>query len=98
MCDTSANNPSGATTMQTHHSLGKADDDGVLHLDIPVGTPNAEFEAVVVLQPKARDRESQPRTPEELGWPPGFIERTAGSIQDPTFRRHAQGEFEKRLE
>ena len=36
--------------------------------------------------------------PEAPGWPPGFIEQTAGSIQDETFRRHDQGEFEKRLE
>lgn len=29
------------------------------------------------------------------GWPPGFS-RTAGSIDDPTFVRHPQGEYEQR--
>ena len=82
--------------MQTHHTLGRAGDDGVLHLDVPVGAPNAEFEVVVVLQPKTTA--TKPQAPGDLGWPPGFFEQTAGSIQDPTFRRHDQGEFEKRLE
>jgi hypothetical protein len=61
-----------------------------------VGAPNEEFEVVVVLQPKAVA--TKPQTPEDLGWPPGFFQETAGSIQDPTFRRHEQGELEKRLE
>jgi hypothetical protein len=38
--------------METHRTLGKAGDDGVLHLDIPVGAPNSEFEVIIVLQPK----------------------------------------------
>jgi hypothetical protein len=82
--------------MQTLQIRSQAGDDGVLHLKIPVGTPHAEYQVVVVLQP-ASDV-SPPRTPEELGWPPGFFENVIGSIQDPTFRRHEQGEFEKRLE
>ena len=31
-------------------------------------------------------------------WPPGWLEATAGSITDPTFVRHPQGEYEKRDE
>jgi hypothetical protein len=30
------------------------------------------------------------------GWPPGFFAQTAGSIDDPTFIRHPQGEPEER--
>ena len=82
--------------MQTLRTLAKADADGVLHLDIRAGAPDAEYEVVVVLQPKSA--EPRPKTPEELGWPPRFFEETAGAIQDPTFRRHEQGEFEKRLD
>jgi hypothetical protein len=82
--------------MRTHHTLGKAGRDGVLHLEIPVGAPEAEFEVVVVLQPSLRA--SPPATPEHPGWPPRFFEETAGSIQDPTFQRHDQGEFERRPE
>jgi hypothetical protein len=84
-----------AGTMQTIQIRSQAGEDGVLHLNIPVGTPNAEYQVVVVLQPTT---EPGPKTPEELGWPPNFFEETAGAIQDPTFRRHDQGEFEKRLD
>lgn len=31
------------------------------------------------------------------GWPAGFFAQTAGSIDDPTFIRHPQGEPEERL-
>src|SRR5262249_7561608 len=96
MYDSRRSHSSGAAPMQTHHTSGKAGDDGILHVDIPVGVPNSEFEVVVVLQPKAVV--TKPHTSEDLGWPPGFFEQTAGSIQDPTFRRHDQGEFEKRLD
>jgi hypothetical protein len=80
--------------MQTVRTLGKASRDGVLHLEIPVGAPDAEFEVVVVLQPSRPASASA--TPGDLGWPPRFFEETAGSIQDPTFRRHDQGESERR--
>ncbi len=33
--------------------------------------------------PTAND--TNPPTPEELGWPPGFLKSTYGSIQDETF-------------
>ena len=76
--------------MQTLCTVVKADEAGVLHLNLPIGAPNSEFEVVVVLQPKAI--ETQPRSPEGRGWPAGFFEETAGSIQAPTFRRHDHGE------
>jgi len=82
--------------VQTLRVQSESSSDGVLHLDIPVDAPNAFYDVVVVLQPMAR--EAEPRTPGELGWPPGFVAETAGSIQDPTFRRHEQGAGEKRLE
>jgi hypothetical protein len=54
--------------------------DGVLNLKVPVGVTNAEVEVVVVFQ--LVERAQTPQTSEELGWPPGFFERTAGSIPD----------------
>jgi hypothetical protein len=54
--------------------------DGVLNLRVPIGVTNAEVEVVVVFQ--LVERAQTPKTPEELGWPPGFFERTAGSIPD----------------
>ena len=38
--------------MQTVRVSEKTGSDGILHLRIPVGQPEAEFEAVVVLQPR----------------------------------------------
>jgi hypothetical protein len=82
--------------MKTLHVQTQSGPDRVLHLDIPVEASNALYDVVVVIQPKANDAE--PANLDERGWPAGFFEATAGSIQDPTFRRHEQGEFEKRLE
>ena len=48
----------------------------------------SDFDVLVVLQPSSGVA---------TGWPPGFIEQTAGSIQDETFFRHEQGTYEKRL-
>ena len=54
--------------------------DGVLNLKVPIGVTDAEVEVVVVFQ--LVERPQTPKTSEELGWPPGFFERTAGSIPD----------------
>lgn len=73
--------------------------DGVLHLTVPVGAAGP-FEVAVVATPTPTANGVAPKpgakTPEELGWPPGFLESTFGSIQDEAFRRYPQGEFEKR--
>ena len=71
--------------------------DGVLHLSVPAGQPG-EFEVTVVFVPKPPANGDAPaaKTPEELGWPPGYFENTFGSIDDEAFKRYPQGEFEKR--
>lgn len=38
----------------------------------------------------------QAKTPEELGWPSGFFEQTAGCLQDNPLVRYPQGEYEQR--
>lgn len=38
----------------------------------------------------------QVKTAEELGWPPGFFEQTAGCLQDDPLVRYPQGEYELR--
>jgi hypothetical protein len=83
-----------AATMQTLQFRSQAGEDGILHLDIPSGIPHAEFEVVVVLQP--RIREPQSRSTEDRGWPPGFFEETAGAWQGDFVRD--QGQFEERDE
>jgi hypothetical protein len=86
----------GAIAMQTIRVLEKTGKDGTLHLDIPLGKPETEFEVVVVVQPK--ETSAGTGTPEERGWPPGYFENTFGSITDETFIRAAQGDLPKPVE
>lgn len=67
--------------------------DGILHLDIPVGVHDAELEVTVTVQPIAPP---EAKTPEELGYPPDFFERTAGSFQDEPLVRYPQGKLQER--
>lgn len=39
---------------------------------------------------------SKSKPPEELGWPTGFFEETAGCLADDPIQRYPQGEFEER--
>ena len=74
---------------------GMAGADKVLHLDVPVDAPNTEYEVLVVVEPR---RSGQQSGPTHLAWPLDFIERTAGSIDDDTFLRQPQGQYEERLD
>lgn len=53
-------------------------EDGILQLQIPLGLKDSEVEVTVTY------REIAPvaKTSEELGWEPGFIEKTYGSCAD----------------
>ena len=76
--------------MATIRVTATAGPDGVVRLAIPVGEAGGEFEVVVT--PMAPPL----KTPEGRGWRPGFFETVIGSIDDDTFIRHPQGEYEKR--
>ena len=80
--------------MHTLRVMERTGKDGVLHVSVLLGIPDAEYDIVLVVQPK----ETKPAatTPEELGWPPGYFESTFGSIADETFVRHPQEEMPKR--
>jgi hypothetical protein len=69
--------------------------DGVLQVRIPLGVPEAEFDVVLVVQPKGAEPSSA--MPEERGWPSGYFD-LAGSIDDETFMRPPQGELPKPVE
>ena len=73
-----------------------ADEDGVIRVALPGWAAGEEVE--VTVRAKRVEPPARARTPEELGWPPGYFERTAGSITDPTFERGDQGEYETRDE
>lgn len=74
--------------MRVIQLAAKADPDGVLRLMIPIGTASGEFEVAIVVTPKPPANgigTDKAKTPEELGWPPGYLESTYGSITDETF-------------
>lgn len=64
---------------------GRVDSDGLLKLEVPFEVTHTEVEVIVVIQPKAKRR-----------WPPGYFERTAGSLADSPIERPDQGEYETR--
>ena len=70
--------------------------DGMLHLQVPVGITDTDLEVIVVFQRISPANEA--KTPEDLGWSPGFFEITCGCFQDEPLVRGEQGEFEKREE
>jgi hypothetical protein len=67
----------------------KVGPDGVLHLTLPLATGDANREVQITVEPV------RPPTMSQEEWRQ-FILRTVGSIPDPTFRRHEQGEYEER--
>ena len=82
--------------MQTLRVTERTGKDGVLHVRIPLATPEADFDVVLVVQPKGT--EPAPPAAEGLGWPPGYFDKTFGSITDQTFQRPPQGELPKPVE
>ncbi|BAY29296.1 hypothetical protein NIES2107_11370 [Nostoc carneum NIES-2107] len=68
--------------------------DGILHLEIPVGITDKEMEVMVIYQ--QIEPSAHAKTPQELGWPPGFFERTAGLLADDPIQRYPQGEYDTR--
>lgn len=71
-------------------------EDGILHLDVPVGVHDAELEVTVTL--KAVTPKMEAKTPVEDGWSPGFFERTFGAWQGEPLVREPQGEYPLRDE
>ena len=66
--------------------------DGVLRVTVPVGMAEADREVQVTVEPLAPKKSMSQA--EYAAW----VESMAGSITDPTFRRHEQGEYEQREE
>lgn len=78
--------------MQTLRVTERTGKDGVLHVRIPLGAPEADFDVVLVVQPKGTEPSST--TPDQRGWAPEYFD-LAGSIDDETFVRPPQGELPK---
>lgn len=73
--------------------------DGTLRVEVPTPLRGTDVEVMLVVQPVPAHEalpSSTALTPEELGWPPGFFERTFGSLRDDPLERLPQGEHEER--
>ena len=70
--------------------------DGTLRLNVPVGLANQDVEVLVVIQPR-RPAPAGTR-PEDLGWPPGFLDKTFGCLKDDPIERGEQPEYDVREE
>ena len=75
--------------MRVIRVLAKTDPDGRIRLTFPGGDPGELFDLAVIVVPH-QEPSARP-TPEELGWPPGFLEKTFGSITDETFEAPPRG-------
>lgn len=71
--------------MQTIKLDTRVGRDGILKLELPLDVSDTDLEVVVIVQQKAK-----------RGWPPGYFERTAGSLADDPIERPPQGEYEER--
>ena len=74
--------------MVLHSRVGA---DGMLHITVAISKAAADQEVQVTIDPVG----PSPMTQEE--WR-NFVLTTAGSITDPSFVRHEQGEYERREE
>jgi hypothetical protein len=83
--------------MKTIHTRSRSGPDGMLDLKIPVGVAGSEVEVVVIVQPLAGGGSNKPpRTAADRAAWERRVEELAGSIDDPAFTRHDQGDFEQR--
>ena len=69
----------------------KVNANGVLNLSVPLGKSDANREVRVTVEPL----DGLPSTMSTEQWH-NFVHEMAGSITDPTFQRHPQGNFEQR--
>ncbi|MBC8873352.1 MAG: hypothetical protein H8E44_28275 [Planctomycetes bacterium] len=71
----------------------RVDANGILNLSVPFTKSDANREVRVTVEPL----DEPPSTMSVDLWQQ-FVHEMAGSIVDPTFRRHPQGDFERRDE
>ncbi|MDX2042739.1 MAG: hypothetical protein SF097_16075 [Acidobacteriota bacterium] len=77
-------------TLQSH--IGQ---DGILRLQVPVALKDVDVKVTLALEETSKN--GAPKSPEELGWPPGFFEATFGCLPDfPEI--DSEGDYETREE
>ena len=70
----------------------KSDADGKVHISVDLGAAAANRDVRVTIEPV----DTRPRAAMTQQEWAEFVHRTAGSISDPSFRRHEQGALETR--
>ena len=80
--------------MQSIKLKKRVGEDGILHLDIPLGMIDQELEVMVIYQ----SIETVSQTSNNLGYPPDFFEQTYGSCEDDPIVIDSEGDFEQREE
>lgn len=84
-------------TMESIKLKSHVGDDGVLHIQVPVGLKNEDLEVMVIFQRlKSGDRNSVPL--ESKGWQPRFFEEVIGSWEGEPLKRPEQLPYEIREE
>lgn len=73
--------------MNTVRKIVESDDSGTARVEVNVAAPRRQVEVIVVWHELAQSMAE---------WPAGWFEHTAASIDDPTFARPLQGEYETR--
>jgi hypothetical protein len=68
--------------------------DGILKLQLPIGYTDADIEVTLTIKPVIPPTEV--KTPEELGWSPGFFEKTFGAWEGEALIREPQEEPQER--
>jgi len=76
-------------SLTLHSHIGT---DGILLIKVPFTPLDVNLEVKVTIQPIT----SQPKTPEELGYPPDFFGEVAGGWVGEPLVRAEQNEFEQR--
>ena len=75
--------------MERIHVESRVGPDGVLRVEIPIGIDEADLEVRVWIEPLPSSASMNDERPD-------WLTSMAGSIDDPTFHRYDQGEFEIR--
>lgn len=78
--------------METIKLTTRVDKEGNLTIQLPKDLANTDIEIILVYQQKKLEKSA--KTPEELGWHPGFFEKTVGCLADKNLVRYSQGEYE----
>jgi hypothetical protein len=70
--------------METIKVRSRSNEEGMLHLDVPVGIKDTDLEITLTISPARQGK----------GYPPGFFEQTYGSCQDDPISLDDEGIYE----